>query len=240
MQFKYPIDGVTCGGCAAKVKAALAPFATSVDVSLNPSVVTIDAASPPDHAQMNAALREVGNYHLRDGQLAELTEVKTKGFFATYRPLLILVGYITFCSLAGASVAGVLSIDFYMMNFMAGFFLVFSAFKFLNLEGFVAAFARYDLLAAKWRDYGYVYPFIELGLGLLYLFRLFPTATLVATLLIMGFSSLGVIDAVRKKKILECACLGTVLKLPVGTVTLIEDIGMTVMAAIMLLMMLSY
>ncbi|MBX9683805.1 MAG: hypothetical protein K2X41_08455, partial [Hyphomicrobium sp.] len=61
-----------------------------------------------------------------------------------------------------------------------------------------------------------------------------PTATNVATIVLMGFSSLGVLDAVRQKRAIPCACLGTVLKLPMSTITLVEDVGMVVMAGLML------
>jgi hypothetical protein len=122
-----------------------------------------------------------------------------------------------------------------MTNFMAGFFLVFSAFKFLNLAGFADAYASYDLLAKRWYEWGLIYPFLELALGLAYLFRFAPTLTHVATIALMGFSSLGVIAALREKRVIRCACLGTVLNLPMSTITLVEDLAMVVMATLMLL-----
>lgn len=118
---------------------------------------------------------------------------------------------------------------------MAGFFLVFSAFKFLDPHGFADAYASYDLLAKRWHGYGFIYPFLELGLGLAYLFRVAPTATHLATIIVMGFSSLGVLAALRSKRRIVCACLGTVLNLPMSTITLVEDLGMVAMAALMLI-----
>ncbi len=118
---------------------------------------------------------------------------------------------------------------------MAGFFLVFSAFKFLDLSGFADAYASYDLLAKRWRGYGLIYPFLELALGLAYLFRLELKSALIATVVLMGFSALGVIQALSERRVLQCACLGTALKLPMSTITLVEDVGMAAMAAAMLL-----
>ncbi len=164
-------------------------------------------------------------------------------WLSTYQPLLLIAGYIAVAAFAGTGHidnghAGGFDaqswIEAWMINFMAGFFLVFSAFKFLNLSGFADAYATYDLLAKRWHGYGFVYPFLELALGLAYLFRVAPTATDVATLLLMGFSSFGVLSALRNKRQIECACLGTVLKLPMSTVTLVEDLGMAAMAAAML------
>jgi hypothetical protein len=85
-------------------------------------------------------------------------------------------------------------------------------------------------LAKRWRDWGLIYPFVELTLGLAYLTNWNPLITNLATLVIMGFSAIGVIKAVVDKRSIRCACLGAVFKLPMSTVTIIEDIGMVVMA----------
>lgn len=121
-----------------------------------------------------------------------------------------------------------------MNDFMAGFFLVFSGFKFLDLKGFAKAFATYDILAVGWRTYGIIYPFLELGLGLWYLSKLAPAMVAASTILLMGFSSIGVIQALLKKHKIRCACLGTVLNLPMSSITLVEDLTMVLMAAGML------
>jgi hypothetical protein len=122
-----------------------------------------------------------------------------------------------------------------MPNFMAGFFLVFSFFKLLDLAGFAQSYAMYDLLAKRVPAYGYIYPFIELALGALYLFGYKPMFTNVITLIVMTFSSIGVILAVTNKQKIRCACLGTGFNLPMTTVTIIEDLLMAAMAAWMLL-----
>jgi YHS domain-containing protein len=122
----------------------------------------------------------------------------------------------------------------WMQDFMGFFLVVFSMFKFFNMEGFADGFQMYDLLAKSSRPYAYVYPFIELGLGLGYLAHWQPTTIYIATIAVMIFGSLGVFDALRKGLDLDCACMGTVLKVPLSTVALIEDLGMALMAAVML------
>jgi hypothetical protein len=122
----------------------------------------------------------------------------------------------------------------WMNDFMAGFFLVFSFFKLLNLSAFAQAYRGYDLIAAKSRAYAYAYPFIELALGLAYLVRWNPMVTNTITLVVMLVSTAGVLIALRKRQLIECACLGTVFKLPMSKVTLIEDLSMAAMAAVML------
>ena len=149
-----------------------------------------------------------------------------------YKSLFIIVGLIFFVSL-------VLSSDLMtlMRNFMAGFFIVFSGFKLLDLNGFAEGYSTYDLLARKWRGYGYVYPFVELLLGILLIRNIYPIYVNVFIVVLMTFSGLGVLDSISKKRKFKCACLGTVIDLPLTTVTLVEDFGMAGMAVFMLLAM---
>jgi hypothetical protein len=144
----------------------------------------------------------------------------------SYYPIFLIAIYILGVALIsqGFNWHGVMNL------FMAGFFLVFSGFKLLNLRGFVEGYATYDLLAKRVREYGFVYPFLELGLGILYLGAWFPIATNWLTVIVMGFSSLGVINSLLKKQNFRCACLGTVLNVPLSYITLIEDLLMVVLA----------
>ena len=84
-------------------------------------------------------------------------------------------------------------------------------------------------------SYGFVYPFIEFGLGIAYLVNFKPMVTNAITLVVMLFSSIGVILAVMNKQKIKCACLGTGFNLPMTTVTIIEDLLMVAMAAWMLI-----
>ena len=161
--------------------------------------------------------------------------VTTEGWTA-YQPLLLLMGYILLASVLVQWSLGSISFMETMRYFMAGFFLCFSFFKLLDLRAFADAYAGYDLLAARWHGWGYVYPFVELALGIAYLANFAPPLTDAITIAVMGFSALGVIQAVRKKQKIRCACLGTVFKLPMSTVTIVEDLGMVAMAAAMLAM----
>lgn len=115
-------------------------------------------------------------------------------------------------------------------DFMGFFLVVFSMFKFFDLEGFADGFHMYDLLAQRVRAYGYVYPFLELLLGLGYLSHWQPMVVYSATAVLMIFGALGVIVALKKGLDLECACMGNILHVPLSTVTLTEDLGMAAMA----------
>ena len=93
----------------------------------------------------------------------------------------------------------------------------------------------YDIIAQRFPAYGYVYPFIELALGVAYIANIQPTAVNLTTLVVMSVSSIGVIQSVLQKRQIRCACLGTVFNLPMSTVTLVEDGLMIAMAAAALL-----
>ena len=93
----------------------------------------------------------------------------------------------------------------------------------------------YDIVAARWKGWGYIYPFVELLLGILYLINIAPFLTNILTVIILGISSIGVIKSVLNKQEIKCACLGDVFSLPMSTVTIVEDLAMVGMAGVMLL-----
>jgi hypothetical protein len=152
----------------------------------------------------------------------------------TYYPLLLIISFITLSSTIISFREGCLNSELWMQAFMAGFFLVFSFFKLLDLSGFAKSYRTYDLLARWWKPYGYIYPFLELGLGILFLSGCCLRAAYWAAFLLMGFSTLGVAKSLLDKKAIRCACLGTVLNLPMTAVTLVEDLSMVIMAGVML------
>lgn len=241
---RYTISGMHCGGCVAKVEKALNPFAGKVEVSLDPPRVLLEG----NHAtveELNRALALVGDYRLEEeppipaaaapAPAPSTAEETGASWFATYRPLLLIIGYILLTTLAIQAASGAFDGTVWMIHFMAGFFLVFSFFKMLNLRDFANSYAMYDLLAMRWHGYGYIYPFIELGLGVAYVLHWQPFYTNLATFFVMSFSSLGVIRAVASRQKIRCACLGAVFNLPMSTVTIIEDVLMAAMAGWMLL-----
>jgi hypothetical protein len=117
---------------------------------------------------------------------------------------------------------------------MAGFFLVFSFFKLLDLKGFADSYASYDIVAKKWRGWGYLYPYIELALGLAFLVKLDLPITNGVTFVVMGISIIGVLQSLLQKRRIQCACLGAVFNLPMSTITVIEDGLMIAMSGWML------
>ena len=123
----------------------------------------------------------------------------------------------------------------FMIDFMGLFFVVFSFFKFLDYKGFLSVFAQYDPLAKRITLYGNAYPFIETVLGLMLLMRWQLNFAFIATIIILSITTVGVVYSLFDKNRIDCACLGTALKLPMTEATLIENILMLVMAVAMLL-----
>lgn len=147
----------------------------------------------------------------------------------TYYPLILILAYISGVTLL---------IEFresdtsWMIHFMAGFFLVFSFFKFLDLPAFAKSYRKYDWVAKRWNAYGYLYPFLELVLAGLYIWGGDLKITHLITVILMLVSLVGVIQSMIKKDNVQCACLGAVINLPVSKVTLIEDLLMLGMAVV--------
>lgn len=237
----YHISGLTCSNCVAKVRTALLPFADTVEISLKPPHISLSQPTVSIEA-LNATLKNLGNYQIGAEVIETTATIAMQNHVAiapaslvTYQPLILVFAYILLVTLAIEAASGALHWHRFMPNFMAGFFLVFSFFKMLDLTGFANSYAMYDLLAKKWCAYGFIYPFIELGLGVAYLLAYRPMLINALTLIVMLFSSIGVILTVANKQKIRCACLGTGFNLPMTTVTIIEDFLMAAMAAWMLI-----
>ena len=234
----YKIEGMTCGGCVAKVKSALEEISQvqEAKVQLEFPQGEIKAAESLDIKTLQDA---IGKYRISAVKLPETSSEYDlpEKTITTYRPLILIIGFIVGVTLLAQFPFNNFSLMLWMRHFMAGFFLVFAFFKLLNIEGFANSYRMYDIMAAKWKGWGYIYPFVELGLGILYLINIAPVATNLVTFIVLGISSIGVIRSVVDKRKIKCACLGDVFNLPMSTVTIIEDLTMVMMAGTMLLML---
>ncbi len=155
-----------------------------------------------------------------------------------YWPLISLVGISGAAAVAIAagfsSDARPISMTTIMHAYMGVFLTIFALLKIFDLEGFKDGFAMYDLIARQNSSWGYVYPFIELGLGLAYFAFVWPAATYVVTIVVFAFGAVGVVLALRRGLDIACPCMGNILNVPLSTVTLTEDLFMVVMAAMLL------
>lgn len=243
MTHTYNISGMTCSSCQAQVQGLLSTVKSvnNVHIDLAKGEATIEMNEHIPTAVLHAALKNHPKYRLteKDNQQQIFTPVveadETKTWLQTYKPILLIFTYITGITLLAEWYGGEFSWMQWMNHFMAGFFIVFSFFKLLNLEGFAESYAMYDIVARKWNGWGYVYAITELTLGLAFLTGFNPVLTNSVTLIMMTVSITGVLQTVLNKRKIKCACLGDVFNLPMSTVTVIEDALMIIMSGIMLL-----
>ncbi|MDP4263674.1 MAG: heavy-metal-associated domain-containing protein [Bacteroidota bacterium] len=239
MTHEYKITGMTCNHCVAKVKNELLKLGNviSADIQLSSPEAIISMTKHIGTATLQQAVSKAGDYTIaesgsprtgRHAHAGAATEEKP-----SYFPILLLFGFITGITLLVQ--AGKSSFDGmqWITDFMAGFFLVFSFFKLMNLEGFAEGYSHYDVVAKRFVAWGYIYPFIELLLGIAFLMRFEPLVTNMVTFVVMSISTYGVVKNLLRKTPFQCACLGTIIKLPLSKLTLLEDLLMVVMSLLM-------
>lgn len=246
MTHTYKVSGMTCGGCQAKVLELLSNITgvKNVNIDLAKGEATIKMDKHIATNDLIKALKDYPKYQLSEASHQQhivapvIAEEETKSWIETYKPILIIFGYIIGITLLSEYMNGEFAWMRWMNHFMAGFFLVFSFFKLLNLKGFAESYSMYDIVAKKWNGWGYVYAFTELALGIAFLTGFNPILTNTITFVVMLVSIIGVLQSVANKRKIKCACLGAVFNLPMSTITIIEDLLMISMSGIMLLKML--
>lgn len=240
MKQTYKIDGMTCNNCKASVEKYVNDLTdishVTIDLAKGEAEVTMERHLTVDVLQnalpekYTVSEKDSGNVSASSISSTKTSE-KTK--LQQLKPLLLILFYITS--------AGVLlhymdwSWKEFMLDFMGLFYIVFSFFKMLDLKGFSESFKMYDPLAKRLPIYGWIYPFLETVLGIMFLMRFKVYIALIMTLVVLGITTVGVTKTLLDKKSIRCACLGTALKLPMTEATFIENTIMIAMALLMLL-----
>ena len=245
MTHTYKVSGMTCGSCLSKVQGLLSKVSgvKNVRIDLSKGEAAIDMNTHIATVDFATALKDYPKYQISEVNQPQhlpatvLADEETKSWLQTYKPILLIFGYITAVTLLVELIHGEFAWMRWMNHFMAGFFLVFSFFKLLNLKGFSESYKMYDIVAKKWSGWGYLYPFVELALGIAFLTGFNPVITNLVTLVVMTVSIIGVLQSVLNKRKIKCACLGDVFNLPMSTITIIEDALMIGMSGIMLVTM---
>lgn len=232
---------MTCGGCQNKVQTLLSQVKNvqKIDISLAEGTADITMAQHIPTTALQDALKDYPKYQLTEVQHTSVMsmdmDTENRTWLATYKPILLIFGYI----LTIAIIAGYMEHGFMTMTamrvFMSGFFLTFSFFKLLNLQGFADSYSMYDIVAKRFKAWGYIYAFVELGLGIAFALDVQPFAVNAVTFVVMTVSLIGVLQSVLNKRKIQCACLGAVFNLPMSTVTIVEDALMIAMSGVTLL-----
>jgi len=241
MKRTYTIAGMTCNNCLIAVNEALSKIdgVRQVAVDLDKAEAEIAMAFYIPLPIFEAALPKKYSISEKVNHQSEMviSSSDEASKLQQLKPLLLIFLY-----LFGAAILinhNDWNTGAAMLDFMGLFYIVFSFFKLLDLKGFPDTFRMYDPLANLIPAYGWVYPFIELSLGLMFLMRFQVTIALFTTIIVLGVTTIGVSKTLLNKKRIRCACLGTALKLPMTEATFIENAIMLVMALVMLLSSLS-
>lgn len=154
----------------------------------------------------------------------------------TYQPVVALFAMTFLMALGAAFVAEGTWISLRTLEWFVAFSMCGLAYlKLRDVESFSTMFLNYDLLARRWVPYGYLYPFAEGLAGVLMIagvarFVAIPTALVIGTI-----GAVSVIKAVYvDRRELKCACVGGDSNVPLGFVSLTENLMMTAMAVWML------
>ncbi len=226
------ISGMTCEGCRLSVEDKLSSLngVDNVHVDLTRGQAVIYSKNPVNLSLIKETLPpKYSLINLEDVNLDTHGDITIKASkIHQLKPLFIILGYIFIASILlnyknwNSSNA--------MLDFMGLFYIIFSFFKILDVKGFSMSFRMYDPLAKQAPIYGYIYPFIEVILGLMFLIRYEVTIALILTLIVLGITTIGVTQTLLNKRSIKCACLGTTLNLPMTEATFIENALMIIMA----------
>jgi glutaredoxin len=156
----------------------------------------------------------------------------------SYRPVAVLFALTALAAIAMTwAVAGELLTTRTIQWFIALSMVVLAMLKLQDVEKFSAMFLNYDLLARRWVPYGYVYPYAEALAGILMLAGALTWLSAAVALFIGTIGAVSVFKAVYiDRRELKCACVGGSSNVPLGFVSLTENLMMIGMAVWMVLM----
>jgi len=198
---RYKVKGMTCQGCVATIKERLSSVegVHEAILDLETGSVELTLVSQVSLTELKAVLPQ--KYEIEEGSslknsLKSERQVETPKW-QQLTPLFLIFTYLF--------VASILlnfkdwSMRSAMLDFMGLFYIVFSFFKFLDLRGFPRSFSMYDPLARSIPIYGWIYPFLELALGLLFLMRIEIQIALVITVVILSITTGNIRECIYTK-----------------------------------------
>jgi glutaredoxin len=154
----------------------------------------------------------------------------------SYRPVIALFAMTALLALAASHAAFGTPLTLHAMQWFGGFSMaVLALLKLQDVQKFSTMFLNYDLLAKRWIPYGYVYPFAEGLAGILMVAGALNWLSIPIALFIGTVGAVSVFKAVYvDRRELKCACVGGSSNVPLGFVSLTENLGMIAMAIWML------
>lgn len=154
----------------------------------------------------------------------------------TYKPVIAIFAIAALMALAGSwALTGALLTVRAGEWFIAFSMCILAIQKLRDVDGFATMFLGYDLLAKRWVPYSYLYPFGEALAGVLMIARALNWISIPIALFIGTIGAVSVFYAVYiQKRELKCACVGGSSNVPLGFVSLTENLMMIAMAVWMI------
>lgn len=154
----------------------------------------------------------------------------------SYRPIIALFAMTAFIAMSVSyATMGSPFTEHAAMWFISFSMCVLALLKLQDIDKFATMFLNYDLLAKRWVPYGYIYPFAEGLAGVLMTAGILNWVSIPLALFIGSIGAVSVFKAVYiDKRELKCACVGGGSNVPLGFISLAENLGMIGMAFWML------
>ena len=193
MKQKVQVLGMTCQNCRRGVKEKIASIdgISHVEVSLEKAEASFTSST---QISVNLLTSTLGAKYTVN-PIADDEELILPSKWKQLQPLFLIFIYVIIGSLMLTKGD---SISLFMTNFMGLFYLIFGFFKFLDYKGFPASFGQYDPIAKRLKFYGWLYPFIETILGIMFLIKLNYQLHWV-TVIILGTTTVGVAQQLLQK-----------------------------------------
>ena len=158
----------------------------------------------------------------------------------TYRPVLYLFAVAAATALA-LSIGFLGTVGWQTLGwFVSVSMILLGMQKLRDVESFTTMFLNYDVLARRWVPYAYVYPWVETVAGILMTGMLLTWLAAPAALIVSTIGAWSVFQAVYiDGRDLKCACVGGNSNVPLGFVSLTENLAMMGMSIVMLWMLLT-
>lgn len=150
----------------------------------------------------------------------------------TYRPVIAVFSMTALMALAASYAVFGTPFTIRAGEWFIGFSMVVLAMlKLQDVESFSSMFLGYDLLAKRWVPYSYIYPFAEGAAGVLMVAGALTWLSVPIALVIGGIGAISVFKAVYiDRRELKCACVGGGSNVPLGFISLTENVMMVAMA----------
>lgn len=150
----------------------------------------------------------------------------------TYQPVNAVFAVTFLMSLTTCwAIEGGLEIIRILELFIAFSMCVLGILKLQDLLSFATGFVQYDLVARRYVPYSYVYPFVEAGAGILMIGGILTWIAAPAALIVAAIGAVSIIKAVYiEKRDLNCACVGGGSSVPLGFISLTENLMMIAMS----------